>query len=358
MPLHYLYDHGTKADGSVIEDYCRYCYKDGHFTSNCSMEEMIELCSRFIDVWNREAGRTISKKEAVAIMRVKFPLLKRWANKEETQNEYFKSVGKVLDYLKKHSDENPDIETLAGIACLSPFHFHRVFKSVIGENIGEFRLRLRMEYVAEKLNKPNVKLEDLAIETGYNGVQALSKAFRKYYGVSPSVYRHSDKKYSFETGSFGFPVLKPEIIRTRHINIICSAVLHEKISPENFQLEWNALLQFVHKTGLSLSGSEAIGVSNNDGFYYIGYIIDKPIFTDMEPYFTKTLEAGLYAVFTLNGSYKKFSGFYKTILFDWLPASGYSLRKGSCFEKYINNPMETEEDKLITEIYLPIALKD
>ena len=36
---------GTNADGSKNEDYCMYCYKDGKFTQDCTMEEMIEFCS-------------------------------------------------------------------------------------------------------------------------------------------------------------------------------------------------------------------------------------------------------------------------------------------------------------------------
>ncbi len=35
---------GTNADGSKNEDYCMYCYRDGHFLQDCTMEEMIEHC--------------------------------------------------------------------------------------------------------------------------------------------------------------------------------------------------------------------------------------------------------------------------------------------------------------------------
>ena len=34
---------GTEADGSKNQDYCLYCYKNGHFTKNCTMDEMIEF---------------------------------------------------------------------------------------------------------------------------------------------------------------------------------------------------------------------------------------------------------------------------------------------------------------------------
>ena len=39
---------GTNADGSKNEDYCMYCYKDGKFLQDCTMEEMIEHCAQFV----------------------------------------------------------------------------------------------------------------------------------------------------------------------------------------------------------------------------------------------------------------------------------------------------------------------
>ena len=43
---------GTNADGSKNEDYCMYCYKDGKFLQDCTMDEMIEHCAQFVDEVN------------------------------------------------------------------------------------------------------------------------------------------------------------------------------------------------------------------------------------------------------------------------------------------------------------------
>ena len=40
---------GTNADGSKNEDYCMYCYKDGKFLQECTMDEMVEHCAQFVD---------------------------------------------------------------------------------------------------------------------------------------------------------------------------------------------------------------------------------------------------------------------------------------------------------------------
>ncbi len=52
---------GTNADGSKNEDYCIYCYKDGKFLQECTMEEMIEHCAQFVDEVNKGLPQPITK---------------------------------------------------------------------------------------------------------------------------------------------------------------------------------------------------------------------------------------------------------------------------------------------------------
>jgi hypothetical protein len=66
--------YGSNEDGSKNEDYCKYCYENGAFTSNCTMDEMIELCVPSMAAAN--AG--MSEEEARNMMKEFFPTLKRW----------------------------------------------------------------------------------------------------------------------------------------------------------------------------------------------------------------------------------------------------------------------------------------
>lgn len=69
---------GTNADGSPNEDYCTYCYKDGKFTQDMTMEQMIDHCAKFTDEINRQSGQNLTKEQAKEMMRHFFPHLKRW----------------------------------------------------------------------------------------------------------------------------------------------------------------------------------------------------------------------------------------------------------------------------------------
>ena len=54
---------GTNADGSKNKDYCMYCYRDGHFLQDCTMEEMIEHCAQFVGAINEGLEKPITKEE-------------------------------------------------------------------------------------------------------------------------------------------------------------------------------------------------------------------------------------------------------------------------------------------------------
>lgn len=72
MPLGSPEDHGTNADGSRNQDYCRYCYENGAFTSQSTMEEMIDFC---VPYSKEHYGSEEAAKKALQEW---FPQLKRW----------------------------------------------------------------------------------------------------------------------------------------------------------------------------------------------------------------------------------------------------------------------------------------
>ena len=54
---------GTEKDGSKNEEYCTYCYADGHFTVECTMDEMINQCAQFVDEFNKGSEVKMTKEE-------------------------------------------------------------------------------------------------------------------------------------------------------------------------------------------------------------------------------------------------------------------------------------------------------
>lgn len=74
MPMDKEELFGTEADGTRNEEYCCYCYQNGAFAQNCTMEEMAELCAGIM----AEEDPNVSKETARAEMLKLLPRLKRW----------------------------------------------------------------------------------------------------------------------------------------------------------------------------------------------------------------------------------------------------------------------------------------
>ncbi|MVB09955.1 putative zinc ribbon domain protein [Caprobacter fermentans] len=72
MPMTKDEEFGTNAGGSKNEEFCCYCFKNGAFTADCTMEEMIDFCASV-------PGLFQDKEQAKKEMRQSFPKLKRWA---------------------------------------------------------------------------------------------------------------------------------------------------------------------------------------------------------------------------------------------------------------------------------------
>ena len=78
MPLTRNEDCGTNADGSINFDYCKFCYADGKFLQDVTMEGMIDHCAQFVDEVNKQMPKPMTQEEYKQMMRGFFPMLKRW----------------------------------------------------------------------------------------------------------------------------------------------------------------------------------------------------------------------------------------------------------------------------------------
>ena len=71
--------------------------------------------------------------------------------KPDTRLSYAEMAQRIVEHVAAHLDEAPDLDALATRACLSPFHFHRVFRGMVGETTAELARRLRLERAAWQL---------------------------------------------------------------------------------------------------------------------------------------------------------------------------------------------------------------
>jgi AraC family transcriptional regulator len=96
---------------------------------------------------------------------------------------------RVLEHIEAHLGEELSLETLAGIACLSPCHFSRAFKSALGEGPQRYVLRRRVERAKALLRQPELPLAQVAAELGFADQSHFTNVFRRLAGDTPARFR-------------------------------------------------------------------------------------------------------------------------------------------------------------------------
>jgi AraC family transcriptional regulator len=103
--------------------------------------------------------------------------------------EYVERVNRAIDHIVRNVAEPLRLEDVSKAAGFSPFHFHRVFKILLGETLNQFVKRLRLERALYLMSHaPNRSLTEVAMDRGFSSSSDFSRSFRQCYGAAPSVF--------------------------------------------------------------------------------------------------------------------------------------------------------------------------
>ena len=109
----------------------------------------------------------------------------------ETPNHYEQPFERALLYLQTHYDSDINLHHIAAAAGMSPWHWHRVYRSVMGETLHDTLTWMRLHRAAWLLCHTDKTVADIARTCGYRGnAQSFTRIFRRDYGLSPLDYRH------------------------------------------------------------------------------------------------------------------------------------------------------------------------
>jgi len=279
-----------------------------------------------------------------------------------TAEEYAKRINTVIEYIGRNLDKEINLDELSEVSRFSIYHFHRIFRAMVGEPVGAFVVRMRVETAARLLRYTSMSVQDIAYSVGYNVPSSLTKVFRQFYNISPIDYRNN-KNYI---------IMKPlqlysdiELKAPRIVELEPKRAIYVRLQG-NYQTmdycgAYTKLWGFIRENKLYTANIEPLTASYDDPKVTdtgklrtdVCLTIHKPVEPKGE-IGVRDITGGKFAVFTYVGPYRNLYTVFDTIYRKWLPESGYQLRMEQGFEKYLNNPDKTDESKLKTEIYLPI----
>lgn len=314
--------------------------------------------------------------------------------------EYLSRINKVLDYIENNLDKPLPLSELAQMAHFSPFYFHRIFGSIIGETLNNFIQRLRIEKAAVQLvaNK-NKTITEIAIDCGFSGSTVFARSFKEYYGVSASEWRNNDEirkskiskrqdnkgKYinnnckEFKSASIYFTgvqnkltwriemVDKKEItVEVKHLPETTVAYVRNigpyKGNSKLFEQLFSKLMKWAGPRGLAnFPETRFICVYHDnpeitdENKLRLSCSITVPSDTEVSGEIGKmVIPAGKYAIGHFELSNNEYEQAWNTLCGEWLPESGYEPVDGPCFEIYLNDPKTHPEGKCIVDICVPV----
>jgi AraC family transcriptional regulator len=294
--------------------------------------------------------------------------------KQSTLQLYKERILGVLVFIQKNLDEELPLEQYARVAHFSPYHFHRVFRGMVGESLQEHIRRLRLERAATRLKHTDRSVLEIALEAGYETHEAFTRAFRSLTGVSPSHFRRANAAPSilsaggvhYQEGrvltelplSIGDNPMDVRIERLEPLHV--AFVRH--VGPYNQVGEaWEKVCMRLGTEGRLGAGAKFIGVCYDDPevtapekIRYDACVTVDGDFTPRDDVGVQTLAGGDYAVTTHVGPYDNLGQTYAELLGQWLPRSGRELRPDPSLEFYLNAPESTDPEDLLTDIHAPL----
>ncbi|MHC4472182.1 MAG: AraC family transcriptional regulator [Planctomycetota bacterium] len=296
--------------------------------------------------------------------------------RRDTLKSYRERILKVLVHVQQNLDAALPLDELARLACFSPYHFHRIFRGMVGESVKEHVRRLRLERAAGSLKHTALPVTTIAFDAGYETHESFTRAFKAMFGEAPSIFRRRSREVTApaapsgvhyvsadEPASLGFKEreateMKVEIRKVEPIRV---AFMRHVGPYMEVGATWEKLVPGMGARGMIGPDTKFIGVCHDDPevtppekIRYDACVTVSEDFVPEGEVGVQLIPGGEYAVTTHHGPYQKLGETYAAFCGEWLPRSGRELRAQCGFEVYLNDPDGTEPEELLTDIYMPL----
>jgi AraC family transcriptional regulator len=302
--------------------------------------------------------------------------------------EYLQVVMKVQHYINQNLSGDLSLETLAGIANYSPFHFQKIFADAVLETPKQYVIRLRLDRSAHFIKLfPDLAINEIAVGCGFSSISIFSRAFRNYFGISAHNFRKlpgndiqqikknrsnlapgqeeswispvSDIQEKIETVKISS---SPEVCQMYSSLIACfqTTLSHR----ENIPFAFKSIIQWASPQNLITPSTKYFGIwldipylTSPDKCRYLCGIEISSGTKPSKGIVIMTFEKGLYINHKMVGTMSETINSLIALNHSYIDSLGYTISEMICFEHFEESPAKQPYEKICRSLYVPIKVK-
>jgi len=282
--------------------------------------------------------------------------------------DHIERLNRTIEYIEANLDKDIHLELLASKFALSKYHFHRIFRALIGDPPYRYIEKRRLSSAAADLISSNKRIIDIAFDYGFNSHESFIRSFKKQYSHTPSQFRKKKPNTRFyekcSIGSIelnlqkGKVKLKPDIFHKSSFSI-AGLTYSGHDTNEIFNL-WQAFWLMVQEGKIILDNSECLGaclhdidMRNKEVFVYCaGIEIDRALHIPKEIKSVNIPES-TYAVFKHKGPISEIEQTYDRIYGSWIPLTG-NIPTMDLDIIVVDQRFESQSNNSVIDILIPI----
>ncbi len=285
----------------------------------------------------------------------------------ETKDIYLESCNRAIQFVENNLDKKILLKDVAKEAFLSEYHFHRIFKSLTGETVKDFSIRLKIERAAIRLKHSKVEIGQIAFENGYKNHETFTRSFKEYFQLTPQEYRDSIQQITIrkqtdyrnkEISLEKLRIAEPTIKHLPNLNLayIRHTGSYEKVASSFPRLMIWAATQFILKLKPTTLGivHDNPDLTDEENIRFDACVVVNKAIKPKGEIGYKKIECGKFAVFRYQGAYDNFYTVYDYIYNVCLYDKGWELADKPAIEWYIKFPPFTKPENYVMDFCVPI----
>lgn len=278
---------------------------------------------------------------------------------------------RVVEYIDRQLDQQLELDTLARVANFSSFHFHRLFTAWMGETLGDYVRRRRLEVAALRLvSQPRVPVLQVALSVGFGSTEAFARAFKTRFGSTPSAWRASQVSNRGQVNSkhdqaSALPSTNHGDMKVTIVDRQPTTVAYLRhVGPYGKPLSdfWMMKVAPWMETN-GLMGRPRYGISHDDPgitapekLRYDAAVEVPDGFVGAGDHQMTVVPGGKYACGRFKGTDQEVGESWDWLLRDWLPSSGMQLDSRPVFEHYpVDASFDQTTGEFESELCIPVS---